>query len=139
MPFNNHPNFSRAFFAISGLGVFEGGNSSFQWNGLQALISATECVMLPALRRSGGIAGSALESHEPLMNWIDSAGSVRVIALQNDDICYQDGGNSYVRGYSGGAQKRWLENELEGVRSDSDIDWVVVCMHQTAVSTGNGA
>src|SRR5688572_30377643 len=79
LPFNSHPNFSRAFFAISGLGVLDGGNSSFQWNGLQALISATEWVMLPALRRSGGIAGSALESHEPLMNWIGSAGSVRVI------------------------------------------------------------
>jgi Purple acid Phosphatase, N-terminal domain/Calcineurin-like phosphoesterase len=71
-----------------------------------------------------------------------TAGSVRVISLQNDDICYQDGGNSYVRGYSGGAQKRWLERELERTRSDDGIDWVVVCMHQTAVSTGertNGA
>ncbi len=27
--------------------------------------------MSPALRRSGGIAGSALESHDPLMNWIE--------------------------------------------------------------------
>ena len=70
MPFNSHPNFSRALRAISGLGVFDGGNSSFQWNGLQALISATECVMLPAFLRYGGIAGSAFESHEPLMNWI---------------------------------------------------------------------
>jgi hypothetical protein len=71
-----------------------------------------------------------------------TAGSVRVISLQNDDICYQDGGNSYVRGYSAGAQKRWLESELERTRSDDSIDWVVVCMHQTAVSTGertNGA
>ena len=38
-----------------------------------------------------------------------TAGSVRVISLSNDDVCYQDGGNSYVRGYSGGAQRRWLE------------------------------
>ena len=66
-----------------------------------------------------------------------TAGSVRVISLNNDDICYQDGGNSYVRGYSGGAQKRWLEAELERTRNDNGIDWVVVCMHQTAVSTGN--
>ncbi len=66
-----------------------------------------------------------------------TAGSVRVISLSNDDICYQDGGNSYVRGYSGGAQKRWLERELARTRADSGIDWVVVCMHQTAVSTGN--
>ena len=34
-----------------------------------------------------------------------TAGSVRVISLANDDICYQDGGNSYVRGYSGGRPK----------------------------------
>ena len=71
-----------------------------------------------------------------------TAGSVRVISLANDDVCYQDGGNSYVRGYSGGAQKRWLEQELERTRGDKGIDWIVVCMHQTAVSTGertNGA
>jgi len=71
-----------------------------------------------------------------------TAGSVRVISLANDDVCYQDGGNSYVRGYSGGAQKRWLEQELERTRSNHGVDWIVVCMHQTAVSTGertNGA
>ena len=66
-----------------------------------------------------------------------TAGSVRVISLANDDICYQDGGNSYVRGYSGGAQRCWLESELARTRADARIDWVVVCMHQTAVSTGN--
>ena len=43
-----------------------------------------------------------------------TVGSVRFISLNNDDVCYQDGGNSYVRGYSGGAQKRWLEQELRG-------------------------
>ena len=35
-----------------------------------------------------------------------TAGSVRVISIANDDVAYQDGGNSYVRGYSNGAQKR---------------------------------
>jgi 3',5'-cyclic AMP phosphodiesterase CpdA len=64
-----------------------------------------------------------------------TAGSVRVISLANDDVCLQDGGNSYVHGYSGGAQKRWLETELADARKDSRVDWVVVCMHQTAVST----
>ena len=71
-----------------------------------------------------------------------TVGSVRVISLANDDICYQDGGNSYVRGYSQGAQKAWLEEELAAARDDRDIDWVVVCMHQVAVSTAdkfNGA
>jgi 3',5'-cyclic AMP phosphodiesterase CpdA len=41
-----------------------------------------------------------------------TAGSVRVISLANDDICIQDGGSTYVRGYSQGAQKAWLEKEL---------------------------
>ncbi len=66
-----------------------------------------------------------------------TAGSVRVISLNNDDVCHQDGGDSYVRGYSGGVQKRWLETELADARSDPAIDWVVVCMHQTAVSTAD--
>ena len=71
-----------------------------------------------------------------------TAGSMRVISLNNDDVCYQDGGNFYVHGYSGGAQKRWLETELADARRDPRIDWVIVCMHQTAVSTAdrtNGA
>jgi 3',5'-cyclic AMP phosphodiesterase CpdA len=64
-----------------------------------------------------------------------TAGSVRVISLANDDIVYQDGGNSYVRGYSGGAQKTWLEQELATARRDPNIDWIVVCMHQVAISS----
>jgi 3',5'-cyclic AMP phosphodiesterase CpdA len=71
-----------------------------------------------------------------------TAAAVRIISLNNDDVCFQDGGNSYVRGYSGAAQKRWLESELQRTSADGDIDWIVVCMHQTAVSTAdrsNGA
>jgi hypothetical protein len=71
-----------------------------------------------------------------------TVGSVRVISLANDDVCYQDGGNSYVRGYSHGAQKAWLEQELKAARSNRDIDWIVVCMHQVVISTAdkfNGA
>jgi hypothetical protein len=64
-----------------------------------------------------------------------TAGSVRVISIANDDVAYQDGGNSYVRGYSSGAQKVWLEKELTAARSDHDTDWIVVCMHQVAIST----
>jgi hypothetical protein len=37
-----------------------------------------------------------------------TVGSVRVIVLENDDYCLQDGGDYYVRGYSGGRQLRWL-------------------------------
>jgi 3',5'-cyclic AMP phosphodiesterase CpdA len=64
-----------------------------------------------------------------------TAGSVRVISLNNDDVCFQDGGNFYVHAYSGGAQKRWLERELADAQCDRAIDWIVVCMHQTAIST----
>lgn len=71
-----------------------------------------------------------------------TAGSVRVISLSNDDVCFQDGGNFYVHGYSGGAQRRWLETELADARANPHVDWVVICMHQTAISTSdhtNGA
>jgi 3',5'-cyclic AMP phosphodiesterase CpdA len=71
-----------------------------------------------------------------------TAGSVRVVSIANDDVCYQDGGNSYVRGYSSGAQKAWLEKELAAARADRNIDWIVICMHQVAISTAdnfNGA
>jgi 3',5'-cyclic AMP phosphodiesterase CpdA len=71
-----------------------------------------------------------------------TVGSVRVIFLANDDVCLQDGGDSYVHGYSDGAQKAWLERELPAARSDRGIDWIVVCMHQVAISTAdqfNGA
>ncbi|HUC18800.1 MAG TPA: metallophosphoesterase [Acetobacteraceae bacterium] len=71
-----------------------------------------------------------------------TAGSVRIVSIANDDICYQDAGNSYVRGYSSGAQKAWLEKELAAARAESGIDWIVVCMHQVAISTAdkfNGA
>ncbi|HEY2043916.1 MAG TPA: metallophosphoesterase family protein [Jatrophihabitans sp.] len=71
-----------------------------------------------------------------------TAGSVRVISIANDDVCYQDAGNSYVRGYSNGAQRAWLETELAASRGNRDIDWIVVCMHQVAISTAdqfNGA
>src|SRR5580658_701824 len=64
-----------------------------------------------------------------------TAGAVRVVSIANDDICYQDGGDSYVRGYSGGAQKAWLEAELAAARANPEIDWIVVCMHQVAISS----
>jgi hypothetical protein len=66
-----------------------------------------------------------------------TVGSVRVIALQNDDVALQDGGNSYVSGYSGGEQKAWLEKQLKAARSSKQIDWIVVCMHQVIVSSSN--
>jgi hypothetical protein len=63
------------------------------------------------------------------------AGSVRVVSLNNDDVCLQDGGDSYVSGYSGGAQRRWLEQTLAAARQEDGVDWLVVCMHQVAISS----
>jgi hypothetical protein len=70
-----------------------------------------------------------------------TAGSVRVIVLQNDDNCLQDGGDLYINGYSGGRQMAFLERELKAARSDQDVDWVVVAMHQVMISSSdaNGA
>jgi hypothetical protein len=62
-------------------------------------------------------------------------GSVKFIALNNDDVCLQDRGSIYVHGYSGGAQKQWLQTELAAARRDRSVDWIVVCMHQVAMST----
>jgi 3',5'-cyclic AMP phosphodiesterase CpdA len=70
------------------------------------------------------------------------AGGVRVISLNNDDVCLQDGGDNYVHGYSDGAQQRWLERTLQQARDDVDTDWIVVFMHQVAMSSAhnfNGA
>ncbi|HEX3829782.1 MAG TPA: metallophosphoesterase family protein [Sporichthyaceae bacterium] len=70
-----------------------------------------------------------------------TVGNVRFVHLQNDDVCLQDGGASYIRGYSAGGQRTWLEQELKHSRAQVGIDWIVVCMHQVAMSTSkyNGA
>ena len=72
-----------AFLATAALGVFVGGNLSRQDQGRQASMIATECVMSPLARFSGERRGSAGESHDPSMNWIDSFGSVRVSIAHN--------------------------------------------------------
>jgi len=66
-----------------------------------------------------------------------TVGAVRVVVLSGDDVCVQDGGDTYVRGYSDGAQRRWLDATLSAARADPAIDWIVVCMHQTAISTAD--
>jgi hypothetical protein len=92
--------------------------------------------------------------------------SVLFIALDADDVIFQDGaafvagpaplvpaastGNPaippgtsfYIHGYSGGAQTRWLEKTLREGAEDDGIEWIVVQMHQDALSsskTGNGS
>jgi len=92
-------------------------------------------------------------------NWYAfTVGSIRVISLNNDDVCLQDGAfsgfrrdnvpgyaanddNPYINGYSHGEQRRWLERELAEASRSDDIDWIIVCMHQVAMSSAhfNGA
>jgi hypothetical protein len=92
-------------------------------------------------------------------NWYAfTVGSIRVISLNNDDVCLQDGGfsayrrdhiptyvsngdNPYINGYSSGQQQQWLERELQQARQSGDIDWIIVCMHQVSMSSAhfNGA
>ncbi len=93
-------------------------------------------------------------------------GSALFISLAADDVVYQDGGafhpgpgpltpapstghqpiepgtSLYVHGYSGGAQTRWLEETLAAAEKDTGIDWIIVQMHQDALSSsqnGNGS
>jgi Calcineurin-like phosphoesterase len=93
-------------------------------------------------------------------------GSALFISLDADDVVYQDAGafvagpgpltpapgtgnapiqpgtSFYIRGYSGGRQTAWLERTLAAARSDASIDWIIVQMHQDALSssaTGNGS
>ncbi len=93
-------------------------------------------------------------------------GSVVFISLSADDVIYQDSGaflagpaalqpapstgnapiepgtSIYIRGYSEGAQTRWLEATLEAAAADPSVDWIVVQMHQDALSSskyGNGS
>ncbi|HEV3380324.1 MAG TPA: metallophosphoesterase family protein [Trebonia sp.] len=93
-------------------------------------------------------------------------GSVLFVSLSADDVVYQDAGafnagpsplgptpstgntpipagtSLYIRGYSGGAQTRWLEQTLAKARRDPSIDWIIAQMHQCACSsskTGNGS
>jgi hypothetical protein len=93
-------------------------------------------------------------------------GSALFISLSADDVIYQDcgpmiggpeplspapgtghaplppGTSIYNRGYSDGAQTRWLEQTLEQAAKDETIDWIIVQMHQDALSSardGNGS
>jgi hypothetical protein len=101
------------------------------------------------------------DNHSPEFrgNWYAfTVGSIRVISLNNDDVCLQDGGfsafrrdhvptyvsngdNPYINGYSSGAQREFLERELARARRSDDIDWIIVCMHQVSMSSAhfNGA
>src|SRR6202008_2427266 len=80
-------------------------------------------------------------------------GSVLFVSLSADDVVYQDAGafvagpsalvpalstgnppvpagtSLYVRGYSGGAQTRWLEATLAAARRDASAAWIIAQVH----------
>nr|WP_035926708.1 MULTISPECIES: metallophosphoesterase family protein [Pseudofrankia] len=64
-----------------------------------------------------------------------TVGRVRFVVLFGEDACYQEHGLVYLRGFSGGRQTAWLEQTLRAARADPEIDWVIVAMHQVAMST----
>jgi hypothetical protein len=74
-------------------------------------------------------------------------GTVLFVCLSGDDVAYQDdappgtgtaeaaGTAGAGRGYSGGAQTRWLEATLAAARGDASLDWIVAQLHQCACSS----
>ena len=92
--------------------------------------------------------------------------SVLFVSLDANDVIHQDDGSfvagphplvpapstgnppiepgtsHYISGYSHGEQTRWLEETLRRASHDHEIDWIVVQMHQDAITStknGNGA
>lgn len=59
-------------------------------------------------------------------------GNVGVVALDSNDVSFEVSNN---RGYTGGAQTRWLDERLKFLRGQPDIDFIVVFGHHCAYST----
>lgn len=86
-------------------------------------------------------------------------GSALFVSLSGDDVAYQDAGplvegplpfhparstgnapiepgtSFYLHGYSEGEQTRWLEETLSAASQSAEIDWIIVQMHQDALSS----
>jgi hypothetical protein len=79
-------------------------------------------------------------------NWYKfQVGSVLFIALDNNDVVYENDGGAYLGttnalyllGYSHGAQEAWLEHTLRNAAQDPTVDWIIAFMHQPAMSTSS--
>ncbi|WP_307874409.1 fibronectin type III domain-containing protein [Frankia nepalensis] len=66
-----------------------------------------------------------------------TVGRARFVVLFGEDVCYQDHGEVYLRGFSHGRQTAWLDRTLRSARADPAVDWIVVAVHQVAMSTAN--
>jgi hypothetical protein len=62
-------------------------------------------------------------------------GNVGVISLDANDLSWEIQG---LLNYSGGAQVRWLEEQLRAWRSDPGVDFIVTFFHECAFSTCDG-
>jgi hypothetical protein len=79
-------------------------------------------------------------------NWYSfQVGSVLFIALDNNDVVYENDGGAYLGttnalyllGYSHGQQEQWLERTLQLASFNPTIDWIIAFMHQPAMSTSS--
>jgi hypothetical protein len=61
-------------------------------------------------------------------------GNVAVISLDANDVSYEIPADL---GYSGGGQTAWLRDRLKFLRSEPDVDFIVVFFHHCAYSTTN--
>ncbi|MFF1791408.1 purple acid phosphatase family protein [Kitasatospora sp. NPDC058243] len=77
-------------------------------------------------------------------NWYSfQVGSVLFVSLDGNEIAVEDdasldpatGRSIYISDYSEGAQLRWLERTLARARRGRAVDWVVVNLHQFAMSS----
>jgi hypothetical protein len=59
-------------------------------------------------------------------------GNVGVVSLDANDVTFEIPAN---RGYTGGAQTKWLDRRLKFLRCQPDVDFVVVFFHHCAYST----
>jgi hypothetical protein len=62
-------------------------------------------------------------------------GNVGIVSLDANDLSWEIQG---LRGYSQGAQARWLEARLAAWRSSPDVDFIVAFFHECAFSTCDG-
>lgn len=59
-------------------------------------------------------------------------GNVGIVSLDANDVSYEIPAN---RGYSRGAQTRWLSSTLAALRSNPDVDFIVAFFHHCGYST----
>jgi Purple acid Phosphatase, N-terminal domain len=62
----------------------------------------------------------------------DGAPAAEALTTEARDLAVAAVGARSGRGYSGGAQTRWLESTLAAARADASIDWVIAAVHQCA-------